>query len=157
MAADKKSNGNCFMPNHTMKNGGFTLIEVLIAILLVGIVIASLVAANGVFTKTNAFGTDLSTAEFLVEQIRERSTAADYDDLYSLEHFDSVSFSPPINVDGDDLNEFAAFSEQITVENVSQNNFEQVVGYDSGFIRVSAKVFLNSREISSASLIRARY
>ena len=147
------------MPNHTMKNGGFTLIEVLIAILLVGIVIASLVAANGVFTKTNAFGTDLSTAEFLVEQIRERSTAAGYDDVYShsLEHFDGVSFSPPINVDGDDLNEFAAFSEQITVENVSQNNFEQVVGYDSGFIRVSAKVFLNSREISSASLIRARY
>jgi prepilin-type N-terminal cleavage/methylation domain-containing protein len=153
----KRPNGGYFMPNHTMKNGGFTLIEVLIAILLVGLVIASLVAANGVFTKTNAFGTDLSTAEFLVEQIRERSTVADYDDLYSLEHFDGVIFSPPINAEGDDLNEFAAFSEQITVENVSQDNFEQVVGSNSGFLRVTVKVFLNSKEISSASWIRARY
>jgi len=140
-----------------MKKHGFTLIEVLIAIILVGLVIASLVAANSVFTRTNAVGTDLSTAEFLIEQIRERTIVADYDDLYSLEHFDGVTFSPPINADGDDLNEFAAFSEQITVENVSEQNFEQVVGYDSNFIRVTVKVFLNSREISSASWLRARY
>jgi len=140
-----------------MKKAGFTLIEVLIAIILVGLVIASLVAANSVFTRTNAVGTDLSTAEFLIEQIRERTIVADYDDLYSLEHFDGVTFSPPINADGDDLNEFVAFSEQITVENVSEQNFEQVVGYDSNFIRVTVKVFLNSREISSASWLRARY
>ena len=140
-----------------MKKAGFTLIEVLIAIILVGLVIASLVAANSVFTRTNAVGTDLSTAEFLIEQIRERTIVADYDDLYSLEHFDGVTFSPPINADGDDLNEFAAFSEQITAENVSEQNFEQVVGYDSGFIRVTVKVFLNSKEISSASCLRARY
>ena len=140
-----------------MKKAGFTLIEVLIAIILVGLVIASLVAANSVFTRTNAVGTDLSTAEFLIEQIRERTIVADYDDLYSLEHFDGVTFSPPINADGDDLNEFVAFSEQITVENVSEQNFEQVVSYDSYFIRVTVKVFLNSREISSASWLRARY
>ena len=145
------------MPNSTMKNGGFTLVEVLIAIILVGLVIASLIAANGVFTQNNAFGTDLSTAEFLIEQIRERSAASDYDDLYSLEHFDGVSFSPPISADGNDLNEFAAFSEQIMVENVSPDDFEQVVGNNSGFLRVTAKVFLSSREISSASWIRAQY
>jgi len=139
-----------------MKNGGFTLIEVLIAILLVGLVIASLVAANGLFTKTNAFGTDLSTAEFLVEQIRERSTAASYDDLYSLEHFDGVSFSPPINADGNDLNEFAAFSEQITVENVNPANFEQVIAdHASSFVKVTVKVLLDTRQISSSSWIRA--
>jgi len=74
-----------------------------------------------------------------------------------LEHFDGVTFSPPINADGESLNAFAAFSEQITVENISENNFEQVVAYDSSFIRITAKVSLNSREISSASWIRARY
>jgi len=140
-----------------MKKHGFTLIEVLIAIILVGLAIAALVATNSVFTKANAVGTNLSTAEFLIEQIRERSISAEYDDLYTLEHFDGVSFSPPINADGEDLNEFAAFSEQITVENTSKDNFEQVVAYDSGFIRVTVKVFLNSREISSAGWIRARY
>lgn len=140
----------------TRYESGFTLIEVLIAIILVGLAIASLVAANISFTKANGAGVDLSTAEFLIEQIRERSISTNYDDLYGLEHFDSVNFSPPINAEGESLTAFAAFSEQITVENVNENNFEQVVAYDSSFIRVTAKVFLNSREISSARWIRAR-
>ena len=140
-----------------MKKSGFTFIEVLIAIILVGLAIVSLVAANSSFTKANGAATDLSTAEFFIEQIRERSISVNYDDLYGLEHFDDVAFSPPISADGESLNDFAAFSEQITVENVSESNFEQVVAYDSGFIRVTAKVFLNSREISSLSWIRARY
>jgi prepilin-type N-terminal cleavage/methylation domain-containing protein len=137
-----------------MKKHGFTFIEVLIAILLVGLAIASLVVANSSFTKANAAATDLSTAEFLIEQARERSVSVNYDDLYGLEHFDDVEFSPPISADGGSLDDFAAFSEQITVKNVSDANFGQVV-VDSNFVRVTVKVFLNSKEISSASWLRA--
>jgi len=154
----------------------FSLIEVLIAILLVGLAIASLVAANSAFTRANSSGTNLSTAEFLIEQIRELTTLlpvvdpntgistfgpeggevlADYDDL---DDFNGASFSPPINAHRNLLNDFAAFSQQITVENVSASDFEQVVGdHSSYFVRVVVKVFLNSEEISSASWIRARY
>ena len=53
---------------------GFSLIEVLFAIILVGIAIAAMVAANISFTKASAAGTDLSTAEFLIEQIKELTT-----------------------------------------------------------------------------------
>ena len=52
---------------------GFSLIEVLIAIILTGLAIASLLAANGVFTKAHGAGVNLSTAEFLIEQIKERT------------------------------------------------------------------------------------
>ena len=135
-------------------NNGFSLIEVLIAIILVGLAIASLVAANSSFTKANSAGTELSTAEFLLEQIRELTVMTGYDDLYD---FDGAIFSPPISADGNDLDDLAAFSQQVTVEHVNAANFEQVVAYDSSFIRVTAKVFLNSREISSARWIRARY
>ena len=155
-------------------NSGFSLIEVLIAIILIGVAIASLVTANIAFTKANSAGTELSTAEFLVEQIRElttllpvidpntetsmfgpeEATLAEYDDL---DDFDDAAFSPPISADRETLNDFAAFSQQITVENVSAANFEQVVDdHNSSFVRVTVKVFLNSREISSASWIRAR-
>jgi prepilin-type N-terminal cleavage/methylation domain-containing protein len=137
-----------------MKKHGFTLIEVLIAILLVGLAIASLVVANSSFTKANAAATDLSTAEFLIEQVRERSMSVDYEDLRGLEHFDGIVFSPPINANGEILNNFAEFSQQITVENVSDANFGQVV-VDSNFVRVTVKVFLNNKEISSASWLRA--
>ncbi len=161
---------------HTIYKDGFSLIEVLIAILLVGLAIASLVTANSAFTKANGAGIELSTAEFLIEQIRELSTMlpvidpefgvftfgpegaetlADYDDL---DDFDGVIFSPPISADRNVLNDLAAYSQQITVENVNASDFEQVVSnHSSFFVRVSVKVFLNSREISSARWLRARY
>ncbi len=137
---------------------GFTLVEVLIATILVGLAIASLIGANISLTRANGIGANLSTAEFLIEQIRERAIAADYDDLYTLEHFDGVSFSPPINADGNDLNNFAAFTEQITVENVDATNFENTVAdHSSNFVRVTVRIFLNSKEINSTSWIRALY
>ena len=157
-------------------DSGFSLIEVLIAILLVGLAIASLVAANSALTKANGAGTDLSTAEFLLGEIRELTALlsvvdpqtdvstfgpetgevlADFDDL---DDFDGMVFSPPINADRVVLNNSAAFSQQITVENVSDSNFEQAVSdHGSDFVRVTARVFLNSQEISSASWLRARY
>jgi len=153
---------------------GFSLIEVLIAVVLVGLAIAALVVASGSFTMANSAGTDLSTAEFLIEQIRELTallpvvdpqTGADtfgpeeaglnnYDDL---DDFNGAIFSPPIDAGRNPLNDLAAFSQHVTVENVNPTNFEQVVGYDSNFVRVTVEVFLNAKEISSSSWIRARY
>ena len=158
-----------------MKINGFTLIEVLFAILLVGLAIASLVGANAAFTRANGAGADLSTAEFLLEQVKELMAAlpvidpetetttfgpeeaslAAYDDL---DDFDGASFSPPISADKTTLTDFAAFTQQITVENVSASNFELVVAdHSTAFVRVTVKVLMNSTEISSTSWIRARY
>lgn len=134
---------------------GFTLAEVLIAIILVGIAIASLVGANISLTKANGAGVDLATAEFLSEQIKELSDLVAYDDL---DDFDGADFSPPIGVDRGVLSNFAAYSQQITVENVSATDFTQVVGdHNSNFVRITVKIFLGSVQISSASWIRARY
>ena len=158
-------------------HNGFSLIEVLVAIVLVGLAIVALVAANRSFTIANATGADLSTAEFLIEQIREltamlpvtdpqtgtdifgpeaaETSLAAYDDL---DDFDNATFSPPISADRSTLNDFAAFSQQVAVENVNAGNFDQVVSdHSSSFVRVTVRLLLNSKEISSASWIRARY
>ncbi len=160
----------------TQYNKGFSLIEVLIAIVLVGFAVASLVASNIAFTRANGAGTELTTAEFLIEQIRELTvllpvvdpetetdifgpesgeTLANYDDL---DDFNGASFSPPIGAaDRNVLSGCDAFSQQVAVENVSASNFEQVVGaHTSDFVRVTVTVLLNAREISSASWLRAR-
>ena len=161
----------------TRYEGGFSLIEVLVAIVLVGLAIASLVAANISFTKANAAGTELSTAEFLLEQVKEltvllpvvdsntgmstfgpeadETVLADYDDL---DDFDGLAFSPPISADRATLNDFAAFTQQVTVENVSAGDFEQIVAdHGSFFVRVTVKVLLNSEQIISADWVRATY
>lgn len=158
-----------------MKSNGFSLIEVMFAVLLVGLAIAALVGANAAFTKANGAGVDISTAEFLLEQIKELTATVAvvdpetetatfgaeegsvglYDDL---DDFDGASFSPPIGVDRTSLTNFGAFTQQVTVQNVSASDFESVVAdHSSDFVRVSVKVLLNSKEISSASWIRARY
>jgi len=158
-----------------MKRAGFTLIEVLMVIILIGLGVVSLVAASSSFTKANGAGSQITTAEFLVEQIKEltimlpvidpqtetavhgpeEASLADYDDLDDL---DGAVFSPPISAGRENLSDLAGFSQRVTVENVSASNFEQVVGdHSSFFVRVTVTVFLNSREICSTSWIRARY
>jgi prepilin-type N-terminal cleavage/methylation domain-containing protein len=162
---------------NTKLKSGFSLIEVLIALLLVGLAVASLVAANSAFTQANGAGTDLSTAEFLAEQIRELTallpvidpgstvwtifgheageTLATYNDL---DDFNGTSFSPPINANRIVLNNFAAYRQQVTVQNVSASNFEQVVPpTTSSFVRVTVRVYMNSKEICSTSWLRALY
>lgn len=159
-------------------NSGFSLVEVLIAVLLVGVAVAALMAANGALTNANGAGTNLSNAEFLIGEIAELTamlpvvdpenydvsifgpengeTLANYNDL---DDFNGLPpFSPPINANRFPLDESAGFSQQITVENVSASDFEQVVAnHTSDFVRVTVRVFLNSRQISSASWLRARY
>jgi type II secretory pathway pseudopilin PulG len=159
-----------------MKNNGFTLIEALFAILLVGLAIASLMGANASFTRSNGAGAELSTAEFLLEQVKELTATlpvsdpqattwttfgpeepslAAYDDL---DDFDGASFSPPISAGKVSLADFAAFTQQVTVQNVRASDFG-IVDPDrsTAFVRITVRVLHNSAEISSASWIRARY
>jgi len=155
---------------------GFSLIEILISVILVGMSITALVVANNAFTMANGAGADLSTAEFLIEQIRELTTMlpvsdpqstswatfgpeeaglAAYDDL---DDFDDMTFSPPISADRTVLNDFTGFSQRVTVENVDASNFDTVVAdRASGFARVTVSISQHGSLISSTSWIRARY
>ena len=158
-----------------MNRPGFTLIEALMAVMLLGLAIVALVGANTAFTHANGVGAELSTSEFLLEQIREltatlpvidpesettmfgpeEATLAAYDDVDDL---NGASFSPPIAADRTVLNDFAAYTQTIQVENVTATNFETVVsGHMSDFVRVTVNIFLNNRQVSSGRWIRARY
>jgi prepilin-type N-terminal cleavage/methylation domain-containing protein len=160
---------------------GFSLIEIMISIILVGMSITALVVANNAFTMANGAGADLSTAEFLIEQIRELTTMlpvsnpeatswvtfgpeeaslADYDDI---DDFDNATFSPPISATSRTaLSDFTGFSQHVTVKKVNPSDFgEELQVTDSrfatsDFIRVTVGVSLNGNLISSTSWIRAR-
>jgi len=157
------------------RNRAFTLIEVLIATVLVGMAIAALVGANVSFTMANGAGAELSTAEFLIEQIREMTAMlpvvdpessttfgpeepnlASYDDV---DDFHGAVFSPPINADRADLTALADYSQQITVAYVNPQDFDDVLpsGSTSDFLCVTVRVTQNAQEISAASWIRAKY
>ena len=159
------------------RDNGFSFVEILISIVLVGLSITALVFASNSFSMANGAGADLSTAEFLVEQIRElttllpvldpetttdtfgaeadETTIGDYDDIGD---FSDVTCSPPIDAIRNPVAALAAFTQNVTVENVSQSDFNTVVGpHASNFVRITVSVSLSGREISSASWIRANY
>ncbi|RKY04540.1 MAG: hypothetical protein DRP66_11600 [Planctomycetota bacterium] len=156
---------------------GFTLAEILVAVVIIGIAIAALVGANGAFTQVNGAAVDLSTAEFLIEEIREltttlpvidpesgkdtfgpeadEATVAAYDDL---DDFDNAGFCPPVDVSATALAEFGSFTQQVTVENVSPLSLETpVADHTSDFVRITVAILQNNRPVSSTSWIRANY
>lgn len=139
--------------NTTKKNTGFTLIEALFAAMLLGLVIAALAAASGAFTMANGYGVDLSTSEFLIEEVRERTANIDFDTLIGL---DGQTFSPPLDVSGTVMNDFGQFSQQIEIDYVESGNFANIVTGPTDFIRVTVTVTKGSQSISNTSWIRAR-
>ncbi len=132
---------------------GFTLIEIMFAVFLIGVAIASLVAANEAFTMANGTALDLSTAEFLIEEMRELTTQADYDDLASL---NNMTYSPPIDVEGTAMTEFPSFSQVVVVENVNDSTLDTTGAVNADFTRVTTSILQNNKTISSTSWIRTR-
>jgi type II secretory pathway pseudopilin PulG len=150
--------------NKKKQSSGFTLIEALFAAMLLGLVVAALAAASGAFTMANGYGVDLSTAEFLAEQIRELTTNpvdpededyVDFDTFVNDSRFDGTPFGP-INARGEALPpEFSAFKQTVEIERVQSGNFNQLGPSDSPFVRVTVTVTKGGTPISSTSWIRA--
>lgn len=133
---------------------GFTLIEALFATMLLGLVIAALVAASGAFTMANGYGLDLSTAEFLIEEVRERTANVDFDTL--LTTYDGQTFSPPVDLTGAVMSDFSGFNQQVEIDYVESGNFANTVTGPTDFIRVTVTVSKAGTPISSTSWVRAR-
>jgi hypothetical protein len=115
-------------------------------------VIVSLVAASGAFTMVNGVGINLSTAEFLIEEIREWSADKTFDELLAE---DGTSHNPPVDISGLDMDEFSSFTQTITIEYVDADDLDSVVTGPTDFVRVTVTITKNSQPISEASWIRA--
>jgi type II secretory pathway pseudopilin PulG len=136
---------------------GFTLLEVLFAAMLIGLVIAALAASSGAFTMANGYGVDLSTAEFLTEQVREYTlnpdNVAGFDALVAL---NNTTWSPPKDASGAALADFGAFTQKITVNYIQEGNLAQTSGSPTNFVRVTVTVTKSGKSLSETSWIRAR-
>jgi type II secretory pathway pseudopilin PulG len=132
---------------------GFTLLESLFAAILIGLVIAALVASNSAFTMANAAGVDLSTAEFLIEEIRELTANTAFDDLNSLA---GDPFWPNNNItpapSSAEIQAFSVFTQQVAVDPCGSE-----FGVDNDeFVRITVTILKNTQPVSQASWIRAR-
>ncbi|NQV33628.1 MAG: prepilin-type N-terminal cleavage/methylation domain-containing protein [Phycisphaeraceae bacterium] len=154
---------------------GMTLIEVMVATVLIGIALSAMVGANGYITQVNRAGCDLSVAESLLEHIKEKTEAlpvvdpdlsivqfateeadwALYDDL---DDFDGASFCPPIDARGNVLNQWSTFTQQVAVQNVQIDDLTTpVADLASNFYRVTVTILHEQRPVTSGTWIRCLY
>lgn len=136
---------------------GFTLLEALMAAMLIGLAIAALAASSGAFTTYNAAGVDLSTAEFLIEEIRELTASTAFADLGD---FNNQSYNPPRNADTDNdtrMTEFSTYTQNVTVTYVTSANLGTVSAAATDFRRITVTITKNGQAVTSASWIRAQY
>ncbi len=132
--------------------GGFTLLESLFAVMLIGLVIAAIAASSGAFTMANAFGVDLSTAEFLIEEIRELTANTPFADLMTLvgDHTwpnDNVTPAPTAA----EIQAFSVYTQQVGIEYCGSE-----FGADNNdFARLTVTILKNGQPVSDANWIRA--
>lgn len=132
---------------------GFTLLEALFAAMLIGLVIAAIAVSSGASTMANGIGIDLSTAEFLIEEIREQTTTMTFDEVVA---YPAMPINPPIDISGTAMPEFSAFSQQVSVQYLNEANLQTVVAGPTGFVRVTVTITKNNTPLSSASWVRAQ-
>ena len=137
--------------------GGFTLLEALFASMLIGLVIAALVASSSAFTQANGAGVDLSTAEFLIEEIRELTANTPFSDLESTWEGDHSWPNDDMNPvpSAEEIEAFSVFTQQVVVQHVNDSDFTTPQS-GSDFIRVAVTITKNGQPVSSASWIRAK-
>jgi prepilin-type N-terminal cleavage/methylation domain-containing protein len=139
---------------HKRQSKGFTLIEAMFAVMLIGLVIAAIAVSSGASTMVNGVSIDLSTAEFLIEELREMTTTMTFD---ALDTYTETNINPPIDINGDAMAEFSDFTQLVDIVHVLANDLQTVDGSDtSDFLRITITITKNNSPISSASWIRAR-
>ncbi len=154
------------------KSGGFTLIEVAIATVIIAVGVIALMVGVGSSTRINSSGRSLAQAVILAENIREwsikppffdpeltdpgpigyetgESVVDDLDDLHQ-------TFSPPRDSQGNFITAMANWKQIVTVQWVDDTNLSTISSTATDTVMVAVEIQLNAKPIYTTSWLVAR-
>ena len=131
-------------------NGAFTLLEAMLAIVIVGLGITGLlmVAASG--TTVNAYGNELSAAVLLAEELRAMTDVMPYDNLTAL---NGATFNG-VDAHGDNVPNMQQYQQTLDIAEVSPTSLTASSGTD--MIKITATVSKNTTDLIQISWLRVR-
>ncbi len=138
------------IPKSKCNNAGFTLIEVTISIIIVGVGIVSLMMLFAAGTNVNEFGNDLSTAVFLTDQLRSMTDEVEFDNLSS---FNNQTYNG-VDADGNEIEGLGSYLQKLTVQPVNPVDMTVFVGPDPQAFVITASVSENGAELANISWLR---
>ncbi len=104
--------------------GGFTLAEVLVSALLLGLGFLAIVAAYGYDSTATQSDQDITTATFLADEMRDKALQMTFANVLTL---NGVTYNPAILSTGEVQNQ-TQWSQYLTVSPVAQGDLNTVVG-----------------------------
>ncbi len=147
---------------------GFTLVEVLVAVAIVGMTFGLLMQAFTVGLKLLEQSEHMTVAATLADELHQMTLTLPLADPEQPEHwgledgesapFDDVddldgqAFSPPLNADGAAISGLGDYAQHVTVASVSETDFSQVVADGASTVyRVTVLVTWRGGEVSRLS------
>lgn len=133
--------------------GGFTLIEVTLAIIIVGLAIVALMMLFTNGTEVNLFGNDLSNGVFLADQMRSFTDEMNFDQLVAN---GTQSFASAVDAQGTPIIGMEQYRQDLTVRTVNPADMSTYIGPDPEAAVISAAISRHGQFITQVSWLRVR-
>jgi len=124
---------------------GFTLIEALFSVVIVGLGVVALMLLFAAGTEVNSFGNRLSTGVIFAEQVRAATDDTPFADLTTL---DGQAYDGTAGL--------ADFQIQLAATPVNPDDLTPYVGPDPEMIRMSARVRYKNDDLTTLNWLRSQ-
>lgn len=137
-----------FRPRPTSRPRGFSLVEAMLAIVIVGVAVTASAHLLAVGTKTNADAHRLTTGLHLAVSVREMAYGKSADEMLT---FNGRTLSPPVDARGQGIAGLDAWEQVITVQRMDEGNvtFPAGSGSNSRVLRLAVEVRFDGRTVTN--------
>lgn len=116
---------------------GFTLIEALVAVVLIGMGAVAVIMAAGSGTQVNKASLDMTQASFLAQELHEWTVRLPIDDPNStndLTAMDDAIYGPPVDGSGNEISNMVGWSQEIVVTWRNPSDLDSVVADGGSYV-----------------------
>jgi len=131
---------------------GFTLIEAMFAIMIIGLGIAALMTVFGAGTQANGYGDTLSKAVYLAGEIRSMTDDVAYTNLLS---YNGKTWQG-VDANGSPVAGLQDYQQTLTVTAVNPDDLTTYIGPDPQALLLTAVISRNSQEVSRLRWLRSQ-
>jgi len=131
---------------------GFTLAEVMLSVVIVGVAIVALMMLFCAGTIANDYGNDLSTSIFLAEQLRSMTDQEAFGNLMS---YDGNTYNG-VDANGNPVAGLERFQQGLSVQPVNPADMTVYIGPDPEAAILTAAVSCGGTQITRISWLRIR-
>ena len=133
------------------RNAGFTLVEVVFAIMIVGLGVVAMMLLFAAGTQVNAFGNKLSSGVFLAEEMRSMSDNRTFDQLILN---GNLAFNQAVDAQGNSVAGLEDYQQQLLVQPVNPIDLTTYIGANPQAALLTAVVSYKQEPITRVSWLR---